>query len=182
MFFYPIEVKFCNSSPAPRKFRDFLNGYRIGGPDACIPQPHSTPWLARLMLDGTKEELMEGIPDKEYIFKNAILPYNPAREFNFRLSLLPNLGDPYSLHSHSCGGALISKNLVITAAHCLCYKWERIAKNSRGIYEVPSKTPECSRWKKMSVFLGDHDIEHMEGEQKFKMKNVMIHDKFPGSK
>ena len=64
---------------------------------------------------------------------------------------------PYNVSGHHCGGTLISKNLVLTAANC-----------SRSI-----TGPES-----MIVSVGDHDIEEMDGEQIIEVEQIITHKKY----
>jgi secreted trypsin-like serine protease len=64
-----------------------------------------------------------------------------------------------------CAGTLIGSNLVLTAAHCICYRWEI--------------RPNCSIWKTISVIAGDHDLKQIdEGEQEIDVKYGHAHEKW----
>ena len=68
---------------------------------------------------------------------------------------------PYNVSGHHCGGTLISKNLVLTAAHCT------------GNTGIPY-------WPYMIAIVGDHDIERQDGEQIIKIEELIKPDRNTG--
>ena len=152
-----------------------IKGFRIGGPDACIVSHHSTPWMARLVKDGSRRKILDLIPENAKMDKDGKI--DARTQWEFRFDTYPGLGNPHYLRSHQCGGSLISRNLVITAAHCVCFEWERSEVLPNG-----KRTPECSTWKILSVLLGDHDIEYEEREQIFKIQKSIVHDRWKGGR
>ena len=70
-----------------------------------------------------------------------------------------------------CGGTLIAKNLVLSAAHCFCPPF------------IPQPTPEyCDGWKYVKALVGEHEIRNKEDQQIIAIKDMIMNPNYTGVK
>ena len=143
---------------------------RVGGPNACEVKPHSKPWIVNLY-------------GNSYPFYFVMVDGQLAR-------LYPGF---------LCGGTLVSNNIVLTAAHCVCFIQESqnagkclytVSKVQNFTMPINCTTPACIEYNETkgdnktydrveAVLVGDHNIYKLdEGEVRVESAKIIAHDKF----
>ena len=130
----------------------YIFGHSTVGID-CIPLEDSTGNSARV-----------GGPDSCRV-KPHTKPWTVRLPFQFS----PHEDEIHHENTLKCGGTLIAKNLVLSAAHCFCPPF------------IPQPTPEyCDGWKYVKALVGEHEIRNKEDQQIIAIKDMIMNPNYTG--
>jgi len=112
------------------------------------------------------EELAKGSQDK---VGHRIIGGRPVERYSRTWQVL--LETRVLFEKNQCGGSILSKNIILTAAHCL-------PKRKCSLFGCFEMKPEYT-----TAISGEHDLSRIEGtEQRHKGKSIHIHPKWDENK